>query len=253
MKKSKHNASVKLRIWPFFLCFFLFSCRTITHSKTEVEMPPLIVTFSFDDGPTAHDNTTARLLDVLKKYHVQAMFALLGENAKQYPELVRRIYDEGHFIVNHGYADIWARKMEDNEFKENLVKGETAISSALGREWYPRLYRPHGGFYNSRQKRIWQEAGYTMIPGNIRVYDTRSKKNDLDKTVRNVIRKVEKQGGGIILLHDSCGSASRMEEALEKNPEGSWNRSWIPEAVEEIIIALLDKGYTFGSPLYSLN
>ena len=211
-------------------------------------MPLSMVCFSFDDGPNAHENTTARLLDVLDKYDIKSMFALLGENAEEYPELVRRIQDEGHCILNHGYLDKFANKMGDDEFKENLVRGEEAISSALGRQWSPLLYRPHGGFYNSKQEKIWQEAGYLMIPGNIRVYDTNTGKKNADKTVRKVIRKVKKQKGGIILLHDSRGSGSRMEKELEKKPEGGWNRSWIPDAVEKIITGLLARGYVFGSP-----
>ena len=100
---------------------------------------------SFDDGPNVHRNTTSALLDVLKKYNIRAMFSLLGENAEQNPGLVRRIHEEGHIIINHGYCDKWVKNMGNAEFTENLKKGEEAIISALGKPVHPRLYRPHGG------------------------------------------------------------------------------------------------------------
>jgi peptidoglycan/xylan/chitin deacetylase (PgdA/CDA1 family) len=141
-------------------------CKTISHSGPEFALPSSTVILSFDDGPNAHGETTARLLDILKKYEIQAMFALLGVNAEQYPYLVRRIYDEGHCIINHGYSDKWASNMKDDEFRDNLIKGDEAISAALEhtlgctseltqeRNMRPKLYRPHSGYYSSKQEQI---------------------------------------------------------------------------------------------------
>jgi peptidoglycan/xylan/chitin deacetylase (PgdA/CDA1 family) len=204
-----------------------------------------MVTFCFDDGPNAHDDTTERLLDILKKYEIRAMFALLGENAAAHPCIVRRIYNEGHIIVNHGYSDRWAAKMSDEEFKNNLIRGEAAISAVLGEEFHPKLYQPHGGFYFSRHERILREAGYSIVGASIRVYDAAASGAKKDRIVRQVIEKVKKQNGGLILLHDGRDSHHRMKRELEKNPQGAFNRSWIPAAVEEIIIALTSKGFSF--------
>jgi len=67
--------------------------------------------------------------------------------------------------------------------------------------------------------------------------------------------KLEKKNGGIILLHDGRDSHFRMERKLSKNPQGIFDRSWIPGAVEEIIIVLLGKGFTLASPksLFSIS
>ncbi len=228
-----------------FLPLFLFSsCRSITFGHEEFNIPPKTVIFSFDDGPNAHDNTTERLLDVLKKYEVRAMFALLGEKAEIYPELVRRIYDEGHIIINHGYADKMARTMNDDEFRDNLIRGGNAISAALGENQIQKLYRPHYGFYTSRQNKICAEEGYAIIPGNIRVYDAVLSKENMDRIIRKVVNKAVREGSGIILLHDARGSNAKMEKELEKKPNGAYNRSWIPDAVEKIIIELNLKGFT---------
>ena len=225
------------------LSFFFSTCQSINNSKPGLVVSPSQVIFSFDDGPNGMGDTTARLLDVLSKYEIHAMFSLLGENVEAYPDLARRIHDEGHYIVNHGYADKWAYRMKNEEFKDNLLRGEAVISAALGIELNPKLYRPHGGYYTSKQKSICLEEGYTMVGCSVRVYDAVLTEAKKDKVVRETIAKIEKQNGGIILLHDGRDSKSRMEGEIKKNGHGAFDRSWLPEAVEEIIVALLERGF----------
>ena len=228
--------------------FIAISCRTINHIRVELNIPQAVVYFSFDDGPNDHGDTTAKLLDVLKEYKIQAMFCLIGENVEQYPELVRRMYDEGHYIANHGYSDKSAYRMKPDEFRDNLVRGGKAISTALGRDVSPQLYRPHGGFYNSTQEKIIRDEGYMLVPSNIRVYDAVIDGTKQDNVVKQVIRKIEKQGGGIVLLHDARDSHSLTETRLSKKPHGVFDRTWIPGTVEKIIPILLDKGFVLNSP-----
>jgi len=229
------------------LLVFLSSCQTINRKHTELNIPPSVVYFSFDDGPNAHGDTTAHLLDVLKKYQIKAMFCLLGENAERRPDLVKRMYDEGHFIANHGYSGKWASRMNEDEFRNNLLKGEAAISAAIGRDMYPKLYRPHGGFYNSAKEKIFRDEGFIIVPSTIRVYDAVVDGTKQSKIVKRVIKKVEKQNGGLIILHDARDSQVQTETELAKNPHGDFDRSWIPSTVEEIIIILLEKGFVLNN------
>ena len=229
-----------------------FSCRTlnITSSNEKIGIPPSKVIFTFDDGPNNHNNTTERLLDVLNKYQVKGVFCLIGINVENNPEIVRRIYNEGHTIVNHGYSDKLAYFMDDDEFRENILLGERAITEALGFELYPKLYRPGGGIYKPSHQRIIHEEGYVIVPFTINVMDPYATNDKKDKIIKGIIEKVEKQNGGVILLHDGRDGHERNTKELQKKPNGAYNRSWIPEAVEVIIIALLDKGFildeTFG-------
>jgi len=244
---------MKRKIAKLFLLlsavFLLCRCKSISGISTEfAALPPYTVIFSFDDGPNIHADTTSRLLDVLKNYEIKAMFSLLGENVEKAPDLVRRMYNEGHYLVNHGYLDKWAINMGRDEFRDNLVKGDVVISSVLGREFNPKLYRPHGGFYSFRHERICFEESYRIIHSDIRVYDAVLTEKSRDYVINEVINKVVAHGGGIILLHDTRDSLSLSERKLESHPRGSYNRSWVPEAVGEIIEILLDKGFTIGSP-----
>ena len=235
---------------PFLLPLFLifFSCQSINSNITKVGIPPQAVYFSFDDGPNAHDDTTERLLDALGKYQIRALFFLLGENAERYPELVRRIYAEGHYIANHGYSDKHTCAMSDDEFRNNLLRGEAAISSVLGFEMNPKLYRPQGGIFNSGQEKICIDEGYVIIPVTVRVYDAVANAAERKRIVNKTVSLVIKGNGGLILLHDGRDSYSRKEAELERNPNGAFNRSWIPGAVEEIITSLLDRGYNLNGP-----
>jgi peptidoglycan/xylan/chitin deacetylase (PgdA/CDA1 family) len=229
--------------------FVLVGCQSINRTAKQV-LPQGYVIFTFDDGPNAHNDTTAHLLDVLQKYHIQAMFALLGENTEYNPDLVKRMKDEGHCLINHGYSDKWVVSMGKEEFRINLEKGKDAIVSALKDsnvgEFDPLLYRPQGGFYKRRHQQVWEEDGYTMVPVTARPYDAVLSASKRERVIKKTVRTIEKQGGGIILLHDARDSHPRMESFLDKKPSGPFNRSWIPDAVEEIIIRL-QKGHFFMS------
>jgi peptidoglycan/xylan/chitin deacetylase (PgdA/CDA1 family) len=224
----------------------IVSCRSLNCTTAQLQSPDRLVIFTFDDGPNADHDTTARLLDVLQKYHIHAVFALLGENAEHSPDLVRRIRDEGHTIINHGYSDKWAYCMNAKEFKVNLERGEQVLTAILDAPLSPRLYRPQGGFYTAAQQAIWEKAGWTMVKGTARPYDAVMSAAEKDTAVQRVIATVEKQHGGVILLHDGRDSYKRIEANLAKKPNGEFNREWIPDAVEEIIVMLLKNGYRIG-------
>ncbi|MDR3302901.1 MAG: polysaccharide deacetylase family protein [Treponema sp.] len=227
------------------LCIVLLlsGCKTINRTPKQLHIPEGMVIFSFDDGPNSHEDTTLRLLEVLRKYEIHAMFALLGENVAHNPELARQIHDDGHCVINHGYADTWAVSLNDEEFAANLLKGEEALVAAIGETLSPKLYRPQGGFYKRRHEKIWREQGYTLVPGTARVHDAILDASDQKRVVQRMVRLIEKRHSGVILLHDARDSYSRMEEHIKKDPDGVFNRSWIPDTVEKIIIALQEKGY----------
>jgi hypothetical protein len=135
--------------------------------------------------------------------------------------------------------------MKNEEFRDNLLKGEAAIAAALGADLQTKFYQPHGGFYYKRHEQIWREEGWKLLGSNVRAWDAAKSKSKKQKVIKQIISGTEKNGGGLILLHDSKNTYLLMETELAKNPTGSYNRAWIPEAVEEIIITLLEKGYRF--------
>ena len=61
------------------------------------------VLFTFDDGP--NPTTTPKVLDILAKHRIKAVFFMVGEMVdtqnKKVPAIVARILREGHVIANH--------------------------------------------------------------------------------------------------------------------------------------------------------
>jgi peptidoglycan/xylan/chitin deacetylase (PgdA/CDA1 family) len=243
LKNTIHKNAAFPLLLAAVLSALLGACESINRSRRDMGIPRYVIIFSFDDGPNVHGDTTSRLLDVLKKYHIRAMFALLGENAEHSPALVRRIHEEGHYIINHGYSDKWAVSMEGDEFRENLAKGEAAIAAVLGEALPYRLYRPQGGYYKDFHQTIWREEGYSAVHGSVRIYDATASAAQKRQETRELIEKIEESKGGLVLLHDMRDSWRRMERELQKEPDGPFNRSWIPEMVEKTILYFRDKGY----------
>src|SRR5581483_3726501 len=68
---------------------------------TRVPAPGKRVALTFDDGP--NPDTTPLILDALRDRGVKATFFILGRHAEQWPDIARRVADEGHAIGNHGY------------------------------------------------------------------------------------------------------------------------------------------------------
>jgi len=231
------------------LCFV--SCRTkpIITKNEKIGIPPSKVIFTFDDGPNKHNDITERLLDVFCEYQIKGVFCLLGINALKYPEIVRRIYNEGHTIVIHGHTDKFSIFMKEDEFRNNLFLTEQAITEILGTEIYPKLYRPQGGFYKKWQQKVLIEEGYIIVPFTVRVLDVFTTTKGQKRLTKKIINTVKKQNGGIILLHEGRGAGERREKRLNKSPQGSFNRSWIPDTVEEIIKTLMDSGFLLNDSL----
>ncbi|MDR1930053.1 MAG: polysaccharide deacetylase family protein [Treponema sp.] len=212
-------------------------------NRQAAAFPRGAVLFTFDDGPNRRGDTTERLLEVLRRYGIRACFALLGENAEHSPHLVRLIRDEGHLIINHGYGDRFTLFLKTGDFVRSLEAGEEAIIRALGVPYTPKYFRPQGGIFRDHHRTAWEARGYRMIPVTARAYDAVLKESERPLVIRRLVSAVEKDRGGVILLHDGRDSQLLMESRLQRNPRGPFNRSWIPAAVEELILSFQTRGY----------
>ena len=75
--------------------------KNIYHSETKR------VFLTFDDGPSR--TVTPVVLDTLKSENIKATFFLLGNRVELDPDLVKREYDEGHYIASHGYSHVYSQ------------------------------------------------------------------------------------------------------------------------------------------------
>jgi peptidoglycan/xylan/chitin deacetylase (PgdA/CDA1 family) len=129
--------------------------KPATYSSCHVDGKWLAMTF--DDGPSAEN--TPRLLDLLKQRGIKATFFLIGQNAAEHPDLVKRILAEGHEVGNHSWTHPQLSKLSDERVTEEINKTQEAIRQACGLT--PTLLRPPYGAITQRQ-REWVEKDFHL-------------------------------------------------------------------------------------------
>ncbi|MGF6953659.1 cellulose synthase/poly-beta-1,6-N-acetylglucosamine synthase-like glycosyltransferase/spore germination protein YaaH/peptidoglycan/xylan/chitin deacetylase (PgdA/CDA1 family) [Neobacillus sp. B4I6] len=185
------------------------------------------VVLTFDDGP---DPTyTPQILDILDKNHIKGSFFIIGENALQHPELVNKMYKEGHEIGNHTFThpDVasitpFQTRMELNA-NQRLFQEITGHSMTLFRPPYVANAEPSTKSELEPILRA-QDMGYTMVGELIDSDDWQRLSSD--EIVKRVLDQLPE--GNVILMHDAGG-----------------NRSNTVEALPTIIKELKQRGYTF--------
>lgn len=160
------------------------------------------VALTFDDGP--HPVYTPRLLDGLKARGVHASFFMVGENAAANPELVERIYEEGHLIGNHTYSHQQLTTLSEEAATQELTKTQEVLEQITG-EW-PLYVRPPFGSWNREL-----EGEVSMLPVLWSVDSLDWTTTNTAEIVRRVVTQVKEDD--IILMHDYY--ASSVEAALQ--------------------------------------
>jgi len=165
----------------------------ITFNSVHVDGPYIALTF--DDGP--HATLTPKLLDLLAAHHMRATFFVVGQNAADHPDILRRAIREGHEIANHSWSHPNLGKMSDEAVRREVQKTDDAIFAAIGK--HPTLLRPPYGSITARQKRwIHDDFGYRIIIWDVDPLDW---KRPGPSVVCNRILK-ETRPGSIVLAHD---------------------------------------------------
>ncbi|WP_027410271.1 polysaccharide deacetylase family protein [Anoxybacteroides tepidamans] len=102
------------------------------------------IALTFDDGPDPY--YTPQLLDLLKKHGVKATFFVVGKKAKQHPEIIRRMHEEGHEIGLHNYRHVSNWFVLPLFLQQGLHKSARIIEEITGQR--PIYYRPPWGHFN---------------------------------------------------------------------------------------------------------
>lgn len=182
---------------PLWLQWLYKSC--IWKIKTDEKK----IYLSFDDGP--HPSITAFVLDQLKTYNAKATFFCIGENVTKYPEMYKRIIDEGHSVGNHTFNHLNGWKTDDEAYLNNIFEAKKYIDSDWFRPPYGRITR----FQLSQLKlpRYKLKAiMWTVLSGD---FDS---KISNQTCINNVILNAGK--GDIVVFHDSEKAYERLSHAL---------------------------------------
>ena len=146
---------------------------------------------TFDDGPSPR--CTAVLLDGLKERGVKATFFVIGKSAGEYPDLVKRMIEEGHIVGNHTYSHIQLSACSYEKAADEIQKANQALFEITGK--VPVYIRPPFGSYTKKlESQIPMEVVlWTIDPVDWKVQNTQT-------VVRHVLSNIK--DGSIILLHD---------------------------------------------------
>lgn len=155
------------------------------------------VALTFDDGP--NPNATPAILDALGERGVKASFFILGRHAERWPQLVRRIADEGHSVCNHGYHHRKLHFKSPSYVRDDLQLGTSAVVEACGVR--PRFFRAPHGFRSPWVTAIARSLGQRTVGWGHGVWDTALP--GVDVIVERTLRVAH--AGAILLLHDGDG------------------------------------------------
>lgn len=167
------------------------------------------VAMTFDDGP--HPKLTPRLLDLLKERGIKATFFVIGKCVAEYPDIAKRIVDEGHEIANHTWNHPQLPKLSPTAFAAEITQTNEAIKQATG--ILPVTMRPPYGAINAGiTKRLNEEYGLSVILWSVDPQDWKIRK--ADHVSSHIIKNAAP--GAIILAHDIHASTiDAMPAALD--------------------------------------
>lgn len=190
---------------------------------------------TFDDGPS---EVTNQILDTLKQEKVKATFFVLGSNVKTLPNVVKRIYDEGHYIANHGYSHVYSKIYASPQtVLDEFNQCNDAVKEAIQvPEYNSHLFRFPGGLAGGKYATIKNEANELLKQNEVMHVDWNSLTGDAETNNLSIefeLQRLRETSEGknslIILMHDAQAKKTTAD------------------ALPNIIAYLKEQGYKFES------
>ncbi|MFA5676516.1 MAG: polysaccharide deacetylase family protein [Christensenellales bacterium] len=180
-----------------------------------------IAYLTFDDGPCETGKTlnTIAVLDLLAEYDIKATFFVLGVNAKKYPDIILRQFNEGHEIGNHTYSHVNPATVDDEKLIRQVRTTNTIIKKITGKK--PTIFRaPYGSPLTVSQSK---GIGMRRLGWDLDTLDWRG------TSVEKIIEKVEK----------ACKNGKKRIRILFHDGHS--------QGLREVIDLLISHGYCFDT------
>lgn len=191
-------------------------CRGTLHPASRLYGPvatkvggqsPLL---TIDDGPDPAN--TPAILDLLDAHGRKAVFFVIGDKVRRFPELAREIVRRGHELGNHTMthpqSSMW--RLGPARTRREIEDCNRTIAEVAGVT--PRWFRAPVGHRNFFTHPVTSELGLEVVAWNRRAYDTRD--DNVSRIVRRLTDGVE--SGDILLMHDTTPVAVRVAEGVLK-------------------------------------
>ena len=191
------------------------------------------VFLTFDDGPSK--NITPQILDILKQNNVKATFFVLGNRVDLYPSILKREYDEGHYIANHGYSHQYS-VLYANPYNvlDEFNKTEYSIRNAIGNQNYnSHLFRFPGGSSGGKYAQVKKETIALLEQNGIMHVDWSALTKDAEgkfskeQLLQNLYQTAGNKQSVVLLMHDAGDKQTTVD------------------ALQDVINFFRDQGYVF--------
>ena len=212
----------------------LYDVENFVSSVPEVDNEK-IAYLTFDDGPST---VTPTILQTLNEKGVKATFFVLGSNAEHMPDMVKQMYEQGHYIANHGYSHVYSTIYSSPEMVlEEFNKCNNAVRNAIGEpEYNSHLFRFPGGSNGGKYNDLKQGAKQLLSDNDILSVDWNSLSGD-----------AEKQNPTPEYLMERMKSTSQDKSSLVILMHDAQAKKVTADTLPEIISYLKEQGYEFKS------
>jgi peptidoglycan/xylan/chitin deacetylase (PgdA/CDA1 family) len=184
----------------------VFTLRDYRRVVPGPAFPADAVALTIDDGP--HPVWTPKILDLLERHHVPALFCMIGNQVLGHEAVARSVINAGHQLANHTWSHPSALAHEPPAtVHKQIHRAQEKIHHTTG--YAPRLFRSPGGTWSSTV--LHEAAKSGLIP-----LDWSDDPRDWAKpgTAAITHRLMAARPGQILLCHDGGGDRSQTYAAL---------------------------------------
>jgi peptidoglycan/xylan/chitin deacetylase (PgdA/CDA1 family) len=178
------------------------------------------VVLTFDDGPWPLN--TPSVLKTLAEECTTGIFFPIGKHATYYPEILKQVAAAGHTVGSHtwSHANLNNKKLSEQQDKDEIEKGFSAVKWALGTApspfiRFPALQHPPAMVTYLGERNIG------IFSCDLDSFDFKASKPQ--QVIDTVMKKLDKLGKGIILMHDfQKHTAEALPELLHRLKAGGY-------------------------------
>jgi peptidoglycan/xylan/chitin deacetylase (PgdA/CDA1 family) len=158
------------------------------------------VVLTFDDGPWPEN--TPSVLKSLADECTTGVFFPIGKHATYYPEILKQVYAAGHTVGSHtwSHATLTNKKLTDDQRKEEIEKGFSAVKWALGGPSPAAFFRFPALQHPPEMVTYLGTRNIGIFSCDLDSFDFKAR--DAQQVIDVTFKKLNKLGKGIILMHD---------------------------------------------------
>jgi peptidoglycan/xylan/chitin deacetylase (PgdA/CDA1 family) len=179
------------------------------------------VVLTFDDGPWPLN--TPAVLKALADECTTGIFFTIGKHATYYPEIIKQVYAAGHTVGTHtwSHATLTNKKLTEDQRKEEIEKGFSAVKWALGGVSPSPFFRFPALQHPPEMVTYLGDRNIAMFSCDLDSFDFKAR--NAQAVIDVTMKKLDKLGKGIILMHDfHKHTAEALPDLLKKLKAGGY-------------------------------